>query len=387
MDYFLIENEEDYERFVDENQNISWIGLDTEFIGEKRFFTTLCLIQLSTESGNYVIDPLIYRDIPYIEDLIQDANIPIITHAGANDFKLLYQEFGIKPKSVFDLQIATAFLGLAYPISFKRLIEYFLNINLSKTHTVTDWEKRPLTKSMIGYAVKDVESLGDLYHIISKELKENGRFQWCLDECSKFESDEFFQRSQYPEVVNNTFFKKLPNREKLVYLKMLDWRLSEAIRVNRPKEAVMPVKTLNLLTRMYHMPVEHLQDDRRINPRVLDIFKRKIRTWVEQANGAYDEKLKNIPEIHTDGNYTQEPNIDILGELIKLQCNAQGVAPEMVITKKTIKGISAGHLKGPFNHESGWRKEILGFKLVDWIADPSLMKIDYDTDLNKFVIS
>ncbi|MBT8218907.1 MAG: hypothetical protein KJP00_03740 [Bacteroidia bacterium] len=387
MKYFLIEREEDYQRFVDENQDISWLGLDTEFIGERRFFTSLCLIQLSTEKGNYIIDPLVYRDIPYVENLIQDPQVTLITHAGANDFKLLYQEFGIKPKSVFDLQIATAFLGLQYPISFKNLVEYFLDINLPKSHTVTNWEKRPISQSMAGYAVQDVESLGVLYKRISEELDSLGRLQWCLDECSRYTVDSFFQKSQYPEVENNSFFRKLRNREKLVYLKMLDWRLSEAIRINKPKESVMPVKTLNVLTRMYHMPDQHLKDDRRINPRVYDVFRRKIRVWVESTNGAYDEKLKDIPEIHSNNDVQLDPNIDLLSELIKMKCRDENVAPEMVITKKAIKAISTGMASGPFLHEQGWRKELLGPKLIEWIANPSLMQIEYQLEGDRFVIS
>jgi ribonuclease D len=50
MNYTLIETNEGVQSFLNENQNIEWMGFDTEFIGEKRFHTLLCLVQLATES-------------------------------------------------------------------------------------------------------------------------------------------------------------------------------------------------------------------------------------------------------------------------------------------------------------------------------------------------
>ena len=32
-------------------------GFDTEFVGAKRYLTQLCLIQVVTPAGNYLIDP------------------------------------------------------------------------------------------------------------------------------------------------------------------------------------------------------------------------------------------------------------------------------------------------------------------------------------------
>jgi len=386
MNYLLIQDEATYQQFVDENEDIDWIGLDTEFIGERRFFTMLCTIQVSTANGNYIFDPFKFKETTYLDELIADENVVIITHAGSNDFKLLYQEYGVKPSNSFDLQIAAAFLGYSYPVSFKFIVETFLDINLPKSHTVTNWEKRPITSSMAKYAVQDVEFLGQLYQILKGKLEEVGRLSWCLDECAKYTRDLFFQRKPYPELKNNSYFTKLKNRERLVYMKMLDWRLGEAIKSNKPKEAILPLKTLNVLARMHHMSIEHIRDDRRINPRVFDMYKKNILVFIEQANGAYDKKLKELNIINHRPEAPQDYNIDLLCELVKLRAKTMNVAPEIVLTKKKVRNILSGSETRPFEHESGWRSQLLGPKLLEWIADPTLVKVDYDEDAQRFII-
>lgn len=386
MEYLLIEDEVHYQRFVDENQDINWIGLDTEFIGERRFFTSLCLIQVGTANGNYIFDPLKFKETPYLEELIQNENVVVITHAGSNDFKLLYQEYGIKPTNSFDLQIAAAFLGYNYPVSFKFIMETFMDIHLPKSHTVTNWEKRPLTNGMLKYAVQDVEFLGELYVKFKTELEAIDRLSWCLDECAKATKDEFFVKQPYPELRNNNFFTKLKTRERIVYLKMLDWRLAQAIKSNKPKEAIIPVKTINVLARMHHLKLEHLRDDRRINPRVFDLYRNKILYFIEQSNGAYEEKLAalNISKHRADS--PQEYNIDLMFELIKLRAKNMNVAPELVLTKKKVRQILEGKLQPPYEHESGWRSEMLGPKLIEWIKNPNIIQVDFEEEGQRFII-
>ena len=121
--YQLIETEEDIQLFLKENQDIKWIGFDTEFIGEKRFHTLLCLVQLATENGNYLIDTLKLTSLPEILRIFEDPSILKLTHAGENDYRIFYQQFNIIPQNVFDTQIAAGFIGYKYPTSFQKLLD------------------------------------------------------------------------------------------------------------------------------------------------------------------------------------------------------------------------------------------------------------------------
>ena len=123
------------DKFYEENKNVEWIGFDTEFIGEKRFHTLLCVVQLSTPIGFYIIDALRINDFSSITKLIEDPNILKLTHAGDNDYRLFYKRFNIIPKNTFDTQIAAGFVGYKYPTSFQKLVDKELKVHVPKGYT------------------------------------------------------------------------------------------------------------------------------------------------------------------------------------------------------------------------------------------------------------
>ena len=153
LNYTLIETKEGVQAFLDENQNIEWMGFDTEFIGEKRFHTLLCLVQLATENGYYLLDTIKLKTYPGILDLFTDPKILKLTHAGENDYRIFYNQFGIIPVNVFDTQLAAGFVGYKYPTSFQKLVEKELGVFVPKGYTVSDWEERPFSPKQISYAL------------------------------------------------------------------------------------------------------------------------------------------------------------------------------------------------------------------------------------------
>ncbi|MBK8877750.1 MAG: ribonuclease D [Haliscomenobacter sp.] len=161
--YQLIEDQAGLEAFASRNKGIEWMCFDTEFVGEKRFFTRLCLMQVATRFGNYLIDPFLIPDLGPVLRMIQDPTIVKVTHAGENDYRLMFGLYGILPSNVFDTQIAAGFMGYKYPVSFKRLVESELRINLKKGYTVADWESRPFKASQLEYALEDVLPLHPLW--------------------------------------------------------------------------------------------------------------------------------------------------------------------------------------------------------------------------------
>lgn len=155
---------------------------DTEFVGEKRFETLLCLIQVVTSEGVYIIDPLVINDISPFLTLLERQDILKITHAGENDYRVFYNSYGILPKNAFDTQIAARFIGYSYPISFVKLVERELGMVLDKTYTVADWESRPLNEDQILYALNDVIPLPKLWQQMDKKVKELERTDWLKEE-------------------------------------------------------------------------------------------------------------------------------------------------------------------------------------------------------------
>ena len=156
QEYLLIEDAAGLEAFVKENEGIDWMGFDTEFIGEKRFYTLLCLIQIATDNGNYLIDAIKIKDLSPFFAMITNPDIMKISHAGENDYRILNQQWGIIPKNTFDTQVAAAFVGYRYPLSFGKLLDKEIGVRISKGYMVTDWQARPLKAKQVKYALNDV---------------------------------------------------------------------------------------------------------------------------------------------------------------------------------------------------------------------------------------
>ena len=131
IDYVLIDTQEGLDAILQKNQGVGWMGFDTEFIGEKRYHTLLCLIQISTEHGYYSRSAG-GQGSEAVPRLPESPDIVKVTHAGDNDYRLLYRSHGIVPQNVFDTQVAAAFIGTAIRSA---------SPSSSKPKPVTTWER------------------------------------------------------------------------------------------------------------------------------------------------------------------------------------------------------------------------------------------------------
>jgi ribonuclease D len=206
INYTFIDNNKNLADFCTAHKSVSWLAFDTEFVGERRYNTLLCLIQIASEHGYYLIDPLIITDLSPFLDLMQDEKIMKITHAGENDYRLLYQDYKCIPKNVFDTQVAAGFLGHGYPVSYSKLVERELNVRLDKGYAVADWEARPFSKKQLVYAINDVVHLYGAFSNLKKDLELQGRYHWALSEMQRFETAEYYYKDPDKEALSKSFY-------------------------------------------------------------------------------------------------------------------------------------------------------------------------------------
>ena len=82
LDYTLVETASALTDFYNDNHQVEWMAVDTEFIGEKRYETLLCLIQVATSKGYFLIDPIKIKDLSLFLQMLESPAILKITHAG-----------------------------------------------------------------------------------------------------------------------------------------------------------------------------------------------------------------------------------------------------------------------------------------------------------------
>lgn len=143
-----------------------WIAVDTEFLRESTYYPKLCLVQIADREEIGLIDVLVIDDLDPLADLLSDSRVLNVFHSAEQDLEVLSQRFGPVPAPLFDTQIAAALVGQDDQMGYARMITALLEVDLPKTHTRTDWSRRPLPDGALYYAADDVRYLAVAYEVI-----------------------------------------------------------------------------------------------------------------------------------------------------------------------------------------------------------------------------
>lgn len=176
----LIRNDADFLELLGRHATAREIALDCEFHGEKRYRPTLYLVQIGFADEVAAVEPQSV-DLRPLRAVLDDGDVRKVFHAGREDVRLLSRATGaLEFASVFDTQVAAAFLGYGTSIGYAKLVKDVLGVELDKTNQFTDWS-RELTEEQIDYALNDVRFLPRVTASLVARLEHRGRFAWALE--------------------------------------------------------------------------------------------------------------------------------------------------------------------------------------------------------------
>ncbi len=375
--YHMIETEAELLQFYSDNVGIDWMAFDTEFVGERRYVPLLCLIQVATVNGNYIIDPLKIKDLSPFLQMIEDASILKITHAGDNDYRLLYNLYKILPKNIFDTQLAAGFVSNTYPISFQKLLEKELNVRIKKGYTVTDWETRPIKKNQLIYALNDVIHLKKLHDKLITRINALNRKAWLDEELHFMCEEECYNPAPYKEFVQTSFVNDLNMKEKAFLLRLLKWRVEEAEKLNYSKEMVFAAKNIGTFVKNINEGKEALISNRTLSDKVLNKHWQRFEELYHQPITDEEKEILKMVTPYKDITLQQELTIEAINILTRYKFMEAEIAPSLVLTKGVIKkqivenGYKAEELT------SNWRRQLLGPVLCNWLENPQNLKVQF----------
>lgn len=373
--YHLIEDQGGLDAFASQNKGIDWMCFDTEFVGEKRFFTRLCLMQVATRFGNYLIDPFPIPDLGPVLRMIQDPAIVKVTHAGENDYRLLFGLYGILPANVFDTQIAAGFMGFKYPVSFKRLVEAELRVNLKKGYTVADWESRPFKTSQLEYALEDVLPLHPLWEAQQEKLRQLGHLSWAMEEFRELEKEGYYAKDPYHEALHSQLMRSLNKKEQVFLLRLFEWRKQQAQKRNHSREMILSSKLIPHIVKGIRSGKEALLDNRRVPSKLIQdhwgVFEELF-----QATPTTDEKrlLKRIQGEEED-NPREEILIELLYLIVRHHCLDSGISSNIALPRNLLRKIQEEPAQARELFGKGWRSELLGARFAQWFEEFQRMNI------------
>ena len=157
------------------------LAADTEAAGFHRYCDRVCLLQVSTGDGTFIVDTLALNDLEPLRAVFADRNIEVVFHDAVYDLRLLDRDHGIIVQGLFDTCIAAQFLGEP-GIGLGSLLEKYLGVEVEKKYQRADWAQRPLPLELLNYAAQDTRHLPQLRNRLRDQLEQKGRLSWAQEE-------------------------------------------------------------------------------------------------------------------------------------------------------------------------------------------------------------
>ncbi len=171
------------------------IAIDTESNSFHVYKERVCLLQISTRSMDYVVDPIAVDAAP-LGDVLCDGRVTVL-HGADYDVRCLKRQYGWKLPRLFDTMIAARRLGRAR-LGLSALVQDHFGVHLSKVFQRSDWGKRPLTPQQIAYAALDTHFLLPLHERLDGELAAIGATEEARREFERIAAAEPRERTFDP---------------------------------------------------------------------------------------------------------------------------------------------------------------------------------------------
>ncbi len=357
-----IDNDATLKNFCDELQQHDTLFLDTEFIRETTYYPVLCLIQVATAEHSACIDPITINDLSPLMDVLYNAKITKVVHAGRQDMEILFQLNGKLPSPLFDTQIAAAFLGYGEQIGYGELINRELGVQLDKSHSRTDWKKRPLSTAQVEYALDDVRYLAKAYPRLVEKLQSLRRLQWVQEESAGLEQSVLYTNPPDKMWLKVKRASSLRGKALAVLQKLAAWREQTAVDRDSPRRRILADDVLLTLARQQPSDMDSLTRIRGLHPSFLKHYANTIMEIIQQSPDKPDTSdLKEKPTSAVDSAL-----LDGASALLRLCADRAGISTGVLANRADIEKLVRDKDAG-IALMQGWRFQIAGQELQQFL--------------------
>ena len=228
----MIDTVEKLESLLPALKAATWIAVDTEADSLHAYPEKLCLLQISAEGVDALVDPLAKIDLRPLLEVFR--NHELIMHGADYDLRLLRKTFDFAPTSIFDTMLAARLLGCR-EFGLSNLVSGYLDVKLEKGPQKADWARRPLTVRMEEYARNDTRFLRPLSDLLRQQLHDKGRLKWHHEACGRLITDCAVLKAPDPDTVWRVKgCHHLSPPALAVVREIWHWREHEAIHANKP---------------------------------------------------------------------------------------------------------------------------------------------------------
>lgn len=355
-------------KLCEEWRTKEYLAIDTEFLRTNTFYPKIGLLQITDDNCCYLIDPLGISDWSVFSDLLTNSQCCFVIHSCSEDLNLLQTFLGCIPANLFDTQLAAAFLGLGFSLSYQALVNEILGITVAKGETRSDWTKRPLTEAQILYAATDVRYLLRLQKILSRQLVEKDTLEWFEAECIRQKTIattseiEKLWESVYAGVSNAW---KLNDRALEILQRLCYWREQIARSKNKPRNWIAKDKDLLILAselaELEEISLGALMSIPRVDRRFLSRHGNELHRLVNSVESGLEPINREL--LNKPLNSGLRKKLKQCQKIVDDKAQQLQMAPELLGRKRQLLDFlhnfeRSGQMQWS-GELSGWRREVL----------------------------
>lgn len=362
------------------------LAIDTEFMGEGRYRTLLCLVQVAVPGPDgdlddvtiEVIDPLDHSlDPSPLAAALADPAVEVVMHAARQDVALLRRTWETEITALFDTQLAAGFAGLRAQMGYEPMLAEVLGVRLGKSASFTRWDARPLSDEQVDYARDDVRHLLRLAQSLQERLEARGRLEWAREECRALE-----QVSDVREP--DTVFARLPRingldpRARAVARELVGWREEAARSGDRPIASVLNDAALVEVAKRKPRDTEALRQIRGMNEGTLRRRGKAVLEAVER--GRERPPLPHEGERQPPPDHRDAPVVALCEALVRARAMEADLAYELIAARADLQhvvtAVRTGAGEPGVRTLEGWRRELVGEELLALLRGDRALRVD-----------
>lgn len=342
-------------------QHEPWLAIDTEFLREKTYYPKFCLLQIATLEWVACVDSIALEgQMSELFEIINNPNIIKVLHSCRQDVEIFYQLTGKLPAPVYDTQLVAPLLGLQENPGYAMLVSGFLNINLSKIHTRTDWSQRPLSADQMKYAADDVIYLAKIYQMMEEQLQKLGRENWLKEDFEQLMNPDLYDIPPANAWLKIRGKNKLTGKQLVIVQALAEWREKVAKKDDRPKNWILRDELILDMAKLQPVNIKELSEIRSINDGFVRRSGQQVCALIKAAQGKPGLKLK-AKENSVKKTVKQEAVLDVLSAVVRLRAEENALNPIILATRKDLEALLFDEPGSLLLH--GWRYSMVGKEL------------------------
>lgn len=360
MDYQFISTNAALQQVCMQAGQQDYVALDTEFVRTRTYYPQLGLIQLYDGISLSLIDPLTITDWHPFVRLLQDNNVIKLLHAGSEDMEVFDHNFDTLPAPMIDTQVLAAFIGHPISSGFATMVREYLNIELDKSESRTDWLARPLSTRQHEYAAADVYHLLPLANKLITAVEAAGWLDAAKNECqlvAQKRREVLMPEQAYVDISNAW---QLQPRQLACLQQLAAWRLQQAR--ERDMAVNFVVREENLWQVAKHLPktLSELNALGLSSPEIR-FHGSRLLDFVAQTLALSDGDLPaQIVRLVDHPDYRSA--FKAVKTTVQAVASESGLAVELIASRRQINQLLSYHWRQQTEVPlllSGWRKTLL----------------------------